>query len=124
MTHRLRAIASTIGLIAVLIYAIYAGSHNPSLAVFTGVAALAFSQVMSGYLLAVLDAKTLRAERWLLPGKWIESPVPFAGEIVALQGRFLLLKTADGGDQRIPAPVIFSTPTTIYDSKPPVKETA
>ncbi len=126
MSHRLRAVLSTIGLVALLIYAIYRGSNNASLAVFTGVAALALSQTMSAYLLAVLDAKTLRAERWLLPGRWIESPVPFAGEIVALQGRFLLLKTADGGDQRIPAQVVFTSPTTIYDAKPPppTQETA
>lgn len=123
MPHRLRAIISTISLAAILVFAVYEGSHNPSLTIVTGVIALAASQTAAGYLTAILDSRTLRAERWLLPGKWIESPVPFAGEIVALQGRFLLIRTEDGGHTRVPAPVIFATPTTIYDAKPTPKET-
>jgi len=122
LNHRIHAIVSTITLAGLLVYAIYAGSHNPSLAIFTGIAALALSQSLSGYLLAVLDAKTLRAERWILPGKWIESPAPFAGTITGLQGRFLLIRTEDGGDLRVPAQLVFNVPTTIYDSKPIPKE--
>lgn len=124
MTHRLRALLSTIGLLALLVFAVYEGGHNPSLTVITGVAALAFSQTAASYLVGVLDSRTLRAERWIVPEAWIESPTPFAGTIIGLQGRFLLIRTENGGHMRVPAPMIFSTPTTIYDAKPPVKETA
>jgi len=123
LTHRLRAIISTVALAAILIFAVYEGSHNPSLTIVTGVIALAASQTAAGYLTAILDSRTLRAERWIVPGAWIESPTPFAGTIIGLQGRFLLIRTEDGGHMRVPAPVIFSTPTTIYDAKPTPKET-